>query len=112
MTGEIDRSGDTVDGVTEVEVQDGFDVFTALRAGAAASATVAEESAENIAEVTKVRLGLAPGGATEAGCGRSQATNLVIFLALGGVTEHVVGDRDGFELLFTPGVGVGVVRLG
>src|SRR5438445_4728527 len=136
--GEADAGRDTVHGVEEIEVQFGLDVGAALRTGlpgpagttpaSAPAGAAPEQAAEQITEACALveleraePLGSAgresaratPAEGTDAR--RHHLADLVVLLALGCITEDVVGGRNGLELLFrvlVPRVRVRVVLLG
>ncbi len=128
VTREVDRRGDTADGILEGQVQLGLEVSTALRPGSARARTApppptaVEEAAEQVAQVADVAQVVGgEGGATgtaepaaraaEPARHRAESADLVVLLALLGVTHHVVGGRHLLEPLLGRRVlvGVGVV---
>ena len=132
------RARDAAHGVVEREVQLGLEVLAALRRvraapAAPAAGTRAEQVAEEVAQAAarvEVDVELVAARTTEASAavagaatrtetagtdaGRDHAPDLVVLLALLGVTQHVVGGRDLLEAVFgvfVPRVRVGVVLL-
>src|SRR5476649_1906901 len=83
----------------------------------ALTSRAAKEPAEDVAQVAEVARAevettrARPVSSEACGSG-TETTNLVVLLALLGVTEDVVGTRDLFELLLGTGIRVGVQLLG
>src|SRR5262249_33778555 len=108
LLGHVDRGGDAVHRVLEGQVQLRLHVGPALGpALGRAVAPAAEEGPEDVAKVPHVLH------AEGAAAGRAEAADgavgpdVVVLLALVGVTEDVVGSADLLEALLGPGVGVG-----
>jgi hypothetical protein len=127
---EVDRGRQAPYGVVEVEVQLGLEVRPPVRAGAPARAAgrappaaAVEQATEHVAQVADVLepegargpARAAGPGATEHAAHRAQLADLVVFLALSGVADDVVGRRHLLEALLgglVAGVRVGVVLAG
>ena len=93
-----------------------LEVSAALRGALAAPAAAAEQPAKDVAEVAHVSgleaVGIeAAPSAGEASSHRAHATNLVVFLALLVIAEHVIGRRDVLEAILATGVGIGMEFL-
>ena len=119
LLGHVDRRRDAVHRVLEGQVQRRLHVGTALGAAlrrARAPAATTEETPEEVAQVAHVlhAEGAATGTAGHAAeaADRPVGADLVVLLALLGVTEDVVGGADLLEALLRSGVGVGVELLG
>src|SRR5690606_14574158 len=121
LAGEVDRGGDALDRVVEVEVQLGFEVLAAVGPGAARRArrpppTAAEQTAEEIAEILDpeacgARTGAGATRPAEHAAGGPEPANLVVLLALLGVADHVVGGGHLLEALLGGPVARVVVRV-
>ena len=117
VLGHVDRGGDPVHGIGERQVQCGFHVGAARGSpcGGRRPSPVAEQAAEEVAQVAHV---LHPEGAAAGRAGaeasgyRPVLADLVVLLALLGITEDVVRRADLLEAVLGARVGVGVVLLG
>ncbi len=100
--------------VLKGQVQRRLHVGSPLRTALLGSATVAEQAAEQITQVAHVIHPEATAGrtTTETTGHGAVLAHLVVFLALLGVAQHVIGRADLLEALFGSRVGVRVILLG
>src|SRR5665213_621598 len=111
---QVHRRRHADDCAAKAQMERRFEIGAALGARATSATEEPSEDVAEIAEVARLEVestSTLTTGSAEAGRGRSETTNLVVLLAFRFVTEHVVGDRDLFELLLGSGIGIGVRRL-
>src|SRR5690606_22077318 len=106
---EMERGGDALHGVLEVEREVGAQIGAAARADTAAptAAAPAEHLAAQVGPVAALHVAdveREPAGASARTAERTHPADLVVLLALGLVAEHVVGGRDLLEALLGGGV--------
>src|SRR4051794_28617053 len=112
---ELQCGGDSIDRVEEVERELSLHVAAPLGSGALRAATAAatiEQVADEVADVEVERAAAGtPGGTAETTGHRPEPTRLVVVLALGGITDHVVGRRDLLEALLRGWITLVGVRM-
>src|ERR1019366_5350907 len=113
--------GHPVHGIGERQVQRGLHVGAARRSpcGRRGPSPVAEQTAEEIAQISHIlhaeraAAGRArPEAAPESAGYRPLLADFVVFLALVGVAQHVIGRADLLEAFLRTRIGIRVILLG